>query len=308
MNLINKWYIIVGVLIFSTPTIAQTKESGILDWSVTNVLVILSVLLVAITFYILLNVTTKLMDMQKMELYQKMGVEIKTTDKSKTSINVTNLIDKLYKKLTNYVPVEKEADVDLGHDYDGIRELDNSLPPWWLYLFYFTIAFSAIYLYWYHVSGKGTLIKKEYEYNIAALEQLRADYLASAADAVDETNVTILTDEASIAEGASIFKRNCVACHLESGGGSIGPNLTDQYWIHGGGIKNIFAVIKHGVPEKGMISWKAQLTPKQIQEVASFIMSLEGTNPPDAKAAEGELYVATADVEDNSQNELDNNN
>jgi cytochrome c oxidase cbb3-type subunit 3 len=136
---------------------------------------------------------------------------------------------------------------------------------------------------------------------------MRADYLATAADAVDETNVTRLSDEASIAEGLSIFKRNCVACHLESGGGSVGPNLTDEYWIHGGGINNIFSVIKHGVPEKGMISWKTQLTPRQIQQVASYIMTLEGTKPADAKAPEGELYVAsdnktdeeTADSSDN---------
>ena len=306
MKALKKIYLLAAILFTANVLMAQSKSSGILDWSITNILVVLAILLIALTFYILLNVTTKLMEMQKMQLFKDMGLEVPEAAPAKPGLKI-DILDTIYRKLTNYVPLEKEADVDLGHDYDGIRELDNSLPPWWVYLFYITIAFSAIYLYWYHVSDKGVLIKDEYHYDIAALEQMRADYLATAADAVDETNVTRLMDEVAIAEGLAIYKRNCIACHLESGGGSVGPNLTDEYWIHGGGIKNIFSVIKHGVPEKGMISWKTQLTPKQMQQVASYIMTLEGTKPADAKAPEGELYVASEQKENGDDTESSNN-
>lgn len=121
-------------------------------------------------------------------------------------------------------------------------------------------------------------------------EKEKQAYLAQMANKVNEENVTALTDPAEIAEGKNIFLTNCATCHGKEGQGGAGPNLTDDYWLHGGGIKNVFKTIKYGVPQKGMIAWETQLSPKQIQQVASYILTLRGTNPPGAKEPQGELW------------------
>lgn len=193
--------------------------------------------------------------------------------------------------LTRSVPVEKEEDVMLHHDYDGIRELDNKLPPWWVWGFYVTIIFSVVYLVSYHVSGSGKLQLEEYNEQMQQAALQKEAMLAKNRDMVTAENVTLLTEASAIADGKGVFEKNCAACHKSDGGGSVGPNLTDQYWIHGGSIKNIFATITEGVPAKGMISWKSQLSPKQIQQLSSYIVSLRGTNPPDAKEPQGDIWV-----------------
>ncbi len=198
------------------------------------------------------------------------------------------------KSMTSAVPVNREADIDLGHDYDGIRELDNKMPPWWLGLFYGSIIFSVIYLFAFHLSDIGPSSKEEYD---TAMETAKAEvnaYLATVADAVDENNVTALTEEQDIALGKTIFETNCFTCHGKLGEGGIGPNLTDDYWLHGGGIQNVFKTIKNGVPEKGMISWADQLRASDMQRVASYILTLHGTNPPNGKAPQGDKYDASA--------------
>ncbi|GAB4376991.1 MAG: hypothetical protein Kow0075_04800 [Salibacteraceae bacterium] len=197
-------------------------------------------------------------------------------------------------KLTASVPVEKEEEVELEHVYDGIRELDNRLPPWWLWGFYFTIAFSVVYLVRYHVTGDGLSQLEEYELAVQEAEAQKRAFLEAQPVQIDENNVELLTDEASLAEGRQIFKLYCSPCHGETGGsmpGGVGPNLTDEYWIHGGSMSDIYRTIKYGVPEKGMVSWEAQLSPLKIQQVASYIKSLAGTNPPNAKEPQGELWV-----------------
>ncbi len=203
--------------------------------------------------------------------------------------------DKLMDALTRSVPVEQERDVLLDHDYDGIRELDNKLPPWWVWGFYITIIFAFVYVFFYHMSGLGKLSAAEYndEMNKAAIE--KAERMKLNTNNITEENVIRLTDEISLKDGAEIFQKNCLACHGEKGQGNVGPNLTDVYWIHGGGINNIFRVINEGIPSKGMISWKAQLSPDQIQKVASFVMTFEGTNPPGAKEPQGEVYNPAPD-------------
>lgn len=175
-----------------------------------------------------------------------------------------------------------------GHEYDGIKELNNPMPKWWLWLFYLSIVFAVIYFVRYHVMHTGALQIEEYENEMskAALNLKPATTLE-----LDETNVTLLTDETSLAEGQAIFEKDCAVCHLSKGEGLVGPNLTDEYWIHGGSIGDIFKIIKIGNPSMGMISWKDQLTPVQIQKVASFIYQLQGTNPPNPKAPQGEKYV-----------------
>jgi cytochrome c oxidase cbb3-type subunit 3 len=200
---------------------------------------------------------------------------------------------RLMKAMTRSVPIEEEANVVLDHEYDGIRELDNKLPPWWVWGFYLTIVFSFIYLIHYHVSGSGSLQLEEYatEMRLAALE--KEDRIKNDANFVTSANVLFLNDAASLSEGKDIYMKNCLACHGNAGQGGVGPNLTDPFWIHGGGIKNVFDVINVGVPDKGMISWKTQLSPKQIQTVASYILTMQGTNPPDPKEPQGEKWVDT---------------
>ena len=174
-----------------------------------------------------------------------------------------------------------------GHEYDGIKELDNKLPKWWLWLFYLTIVFAVVYFVRFHVIKTGDSQEEEYNKEMASAQIKYKD--TGAGSTVNASNVTLLTDEASLVEGKAIFDQSCTVCHLAQGQGLVGPNLTDAYWIHGCTIGEIFNLIVIGVPEKGMISWKEQLTPLQIQQVTSFIVSLQGTNPPNPKDPQGEL-------------------
>ncbi len=207
------------------------------------------------------------------------------------SIKDSEWFKKLMKALTKSEPIENEGQLMLDHDYDGIRELDNRLPPWWLYLFYITIIFGCIYLVRYHFMGaddQETELRKE----MAQAKLDVEEYMKTAPDLMDEKTVTLLTDPAELAKGKAIFQTNCVACHRADGGGQIGPNLTDDHWILGGGIKNVFHTITNGGRDgKGMIAWKATLKPTEIQHVASYVLSLQGTNPKDGKAPDGEVWV-----------------
>ena len=197
---------------------------------------------------------------------------------------------RIRQRLTDAVPVAEEASIDLGHNYDGIRELDNNLPPWWKHGFNLTIAIGIIYLIYFHI-GPGLSSSEEYEAEMVAAAEQKAKYLEKVANLVDENSVEALTDASSLAKGEATYQKLCASCHGPQGQGGIGPNLADPYWIHGGGIKNVFSTIKYGVLEKGMLAWQTQLKPKELQEVASYVMTFEGTNPPNPKDAEGERYV-----------------
>ncbi|MCY7329522.1 MAG: c-type cytochrome [Saprospiraceae bacterium] len=190
----------------------------------------------------------------------------------------------------NAVPVEREGDITFHHDYDGIRELDNHLPPWWVNMFAICIIWSVGYMWYYHWGGDGANQIEEYKMEVETAKKAIAVVLAGKANSVDEANVVALTDGSALGEGELIFKGNCVACHGQKGEGTVGPNFTDEYWIHGGGIKNVFKIIKYGVPDKGMIAWQAQLKPADMQKVASYILTLEGTNPPNPKAPQGVIW------------------
>jgi len=195
---------------------------------------------------------------------------------------------RLMEKLNDSVPLEQEKDVMLDHDYDGIRELDNNLPPWWKYGFYITIVFACIYLWRFHVSGSGLLQQAEYEDQLITAEAEVKAYKEKMGNLVDENTATALTDASSLANGKALFTANCAACHGQLGEGGVGPNLTDIYWLHGGGVKNVFRTIKYGWPQKGMKAWEKDFGAKQIQEISSFILTLQGTNPPNAKEKQGE--------------------
>lgn len=194
-------------------------------------------------------------------------------------------------KINASVAVEQEAAIMMDHDYDGIRELDNNLPPWWKYGFYLTIIVAVVYLFNYHVFHTGKLSLEEYEQEMKDGAAAVAEYQKNATDLVDENTVKLLTDAASLADGKTIFKQNCAACHGPEGQGLVGPNFTDDYWLHGGSVNDVFRSVKYGWTEKGMKSWQQDLKPAEIQLVVSYVKSLRGTNPPNAKEKQGELYI-----------------
>lgn len=212
----------------------------------------------------------------------------------KVSYKESDWYQKLMQKLTRSTAIEREADVELNHNYDGIRELDNVLPPWWVYLFYATILFGGIYLVRFHILGDYT---QEEEF-VTEMQIARAEvekYKLTAPDLMDKNKVTLLTDATSIAKGKELYTTNCVACHKADGGGAIGPNLTDEHWIMGGGIKNVFNTIMEGGREgKGMVAWKTTIKPSDIQKIASYILTLQGTSPKEAKAPEGNKWLDNA--------------
>ncbi len=226
-------------------------------------------------------------------LYQSLDDEAKArynTQKTSTPKFIT-WTQETYIKLLGSKAVEEEHEIILDHNYDGIRELDNNLPPWWVYSFYISIIFAVVYLVRYHVlDGENQVDELNTEYAEAkiALEE----YKRTAKDLVDINTVILLTDAADLSAGKVIFEENCVACHMADGGGGIGPNLTDKYWILGGGIKNVFRTISEGGRNgKGMISWKQSLKPAEMAQVSSYLLQFEGTTPAKPKAAEGEIWV-----------------
>jgi cytochrome c oxidase cbb3-type subunit 3 len=198
---------------------------------------------------------------------------------------------KWYQKLTGNKPIEEEGEIILDHNYDGIRELDNDLPPWWVYMFYATIVFGVIYLARYHVFN-GADQNMEYEMEVVEAQLAIVEYKKNAKDLVDINTVEFLEDASDLKAGEAIFLSNCVACHMADGGGGIGPNLTDPNWILGGGIKNIFQTISEGGRDgKGMISWKQTLKPIEMAQVASYVLTMEGKIPANPKEAQGELWI-----------------
>ena len=200
---------------------------------------------------------------------------------------------KTYEKLLGSKPMEAEQEIILDHNYDGIRELNNKLPPWWVYMFYASIVFAIIYMLRFHVFG-GYDQDLEYEQDVAAAQLEIEAYKKTAKDLVDANTVELMTDASDLKAGKAVFENNCVACHMADGGGGIGPNLTDDHWILGGGIKNVFHTVSEGGRDgKGMIAWKQTLKPLEIAQVASYVLTdIYGTPPANPKAPEGDIWVA----------------
>lgn len=195
--------------------------------------------------------------------------------------------------LTDAVPVEEEEKVETDHEYDGIRELDNNLPPWWKWGFYLTIVVAIFYLINFHVLKTGDLQIAEYNKSMEKAQEEVNAYLISQALNVDEHSVVSLLDEEDLNRGKGLYIKYCKVCHGEYGEGLVGPNMTDDYWIYGNDIKNIFKTVKYGA-KNGMKSWKDELNPVQMQQVSSFIQTLQGTNPPNQKEPQGDKYEMVA--------------
>ena len=201
-----------------------------------------------------------------------------------------SFLKKISAVLNRSVPIEKEKDIMLDHDFDGIKELNNSVPPWFNLLFYGTIVIAIVYMIDFHVLGSGNIMVDEYLSEVKIANEKREELIRTGAF-INENNVVLLKEAADLEKGKKIWDVNCTPCHGPDGGGTVGPNLTDENWIHGVGIKNVFKTISNGVPAKGMIAWKTMLTPKQIQEVSSYVLSLQGTKPATGKPPEGTIWV-----------------
>ena len=263
----------------------------ILAWSILALELIL--FLVVMTMFFVIRIIA-----DKVLIPPKTVIEVSGEAKNQEIIlePKKTFLKRIMHQLTDAVPVEREKEVMTSHEYDGIYELDNNLPPWWKAMFYITIVFGVGYLLHFHIFDTGDLQGAEYEKEVAAAQAEIDAYLATSANNIDETNVTLLEDDTKIASGQELFVQKCSPCHGQAGEGGVGPNLTDEYWLHGGDVKDIFKTIKYGVPAKGMIPWQSQLTPVQMQELASYIIMLEGTNPPNPKAPEGEPYDRASSV------------
>jgi cytochrome c oxidase cbb3-type subunit 3 len=247
-------------------------------------------LFVFLFLLIAIEITVKAVDTITYQLLTE-EQKAKLAETTNISFKDSSWYQNLIKMLTKSVPIEKEGELLLEHDYDGIKELDNNLPPWWVYLFYACIIFAVVYLVRFEIMGADNQ-EMELKKEMAQAQIDIAEYKKTAPDLMDENTVTLLTDPADLAAGKAIFTTNCVACHRTDAGGQIGPNLTDDQWILGGGIKNVFHTLVNGGRDgKGMISWKGTLKPKEMQEVASYVLSLKGSNPKDPKAPEGEIWV-----------------
>lgn len=287
-NLIPSWirvpivfFIIFGAVEFF---IDSGEKPAFVEYPVV-LLFLLLVLLILIAIEAIIGALENVM-------LQKLDEEAKTRflAEKESSVKFTWLKE-TYIRLLGSKPIEEEGEIILDHNYDGIKELDNDLPPWWLYGFYISIIFAAVYLLRYHVFSGPSQID-ELETELAEAKTAIEIYKKTAKDLVDVNTVTQLTEVADIAAGKKIFETNCVACHMADGGGGIGPNLTDQHWILGGDIKSIFKTVSEGGRSgKGMIAWKAQLKPLEMAQVASYVLTFQGTTPANPKDAEGELMI-----------------
>lgn len=196
-----------------------------------------------------------------------------------------------YKASLGSRPLREEHEIILDHNYDGIKELDNDLPPWWKYMFYASIVFAIVYMVRFQVFNDYNQVE-EYQTEVAEALLEIEEWKKTAKDIVDVNSVILLTEASDLKAGQGIFTEKCIACHKADGGGGIGPNLTDTHWILGGGIKNIFKTISEGGRDgKGMISWKTDLKPAEMAQVASFVLSLQGTTPAEPKEAEGDIWI-----------------
>jgi len=254
--------------------------------------VIILVLVVAIYLIKILNIVTEQAEKQKAE---KLGVAYHQKP---------TVWQKFVQRVNASVPVAEEKNIELDHNYDGIKELDNHLPPWWTWLFYGTIGWAAIYIIVFHFSNTLPLSLEEYQNEVALAEEQARKLKESQPQAIiDESSLQFTSDATIIEKGKSVFmSNNCGSCHRNDGGGNtIGPNLTDKYWMHGGDVKNVFQTIKNGVVEKGMPAWGKSMSPEDVRNVTFFVMSLQGTTPMGAKAAQGELFETVTVKPDSSK-------
>lgn len=286
-----KYTLSIGLMIFAVMPIAYAQtETGLNPnfWDDTFGKMVIggAALVVIAAFFTIINLFNNMMKMQQMQIMKEKGMEPERLNTAKTESGFSQLM----KKMTNATPLEKEMDILLDHDYDGIGELDNPLPPWWVAMFWISIITAVIYWGYYQTTGAGATQLEEFETEMAMAEEAENARLASQS-ASGGVTVAFLTDAADIERGQKVYAGKCIACHGPDGGGNaIGPNLADDYWLHGGAIEDIHNTIKNGVIEKGMTAWGGQIGAVDLVKVASYIKSLKGSSPTDPKDPQGELY------------------
>lgn len=174
------------------------------------------------------------------------------------------------------------------HEYDGIHELDNPLPRWWLITFYITIVFAVAYFIYYEFAG-GPSLDEQLAREMKTVESKRMATQGVEGEESEETLLAMLHDPAALNRGKSEFAAKCAVCHGNNAQGLIGPNLTDDYWIHGNGsISAILKIVNEGVADKGMPTWRGVINPELLEDVVAYVYSLHGTNPAGAKPPQGE--------------------
>ncbi len=260
---------VIGVMIASSQSYALTfmqpgeAEEGMPWLKVENsdiyFLIVINIILIGVIFY-LRKMFNNLLGLIKKKEEEKVAPE--------------KAFKKINQVLSDVVPIEEEHTILMHHEYDGIRELDNNLPPWWVWMFFATVIFAVVYLLNYHVFKTGDSQVKAYEKEIKRSEKEVKAYLSKMSMNVDETNATLMAAAGDLDKGKAIFETNCVTCHNPKGEGNIGPNLTDKNWIYGYDIKEVFKTVKTGTPN-GMPEHNSKFNPVQIQQVASFVLSLK---------------------------------
>jgi cytochrome c oxidase cbb3-type subunit 3 len=186
-----------------------------------------------------------------------------------------------------------ETDHLLDHAYDGIQEYDNPLPRWWLALFWLTIIFTPLYILYFHFGG-GMLATERYDQEMIAFYDKQAEQLLALGEITENTLADLMIDPSMMNGGERIYQAKCATCHGMFGEGGIGPNLTDDYWLHGGQLLDIYATVRDGVTAKGMLAWERQLRPAELLAVSSYVGTLLGSEPPNAKEAQGDFFVRQA--------------
>jgi len=285
----SPWWIRIPVIFFiifglMEYFIDSGEKPAILEYPITQFFMLM-VLLILIAIELILKSIENVM-------FQTLSAEAKERYlEAKSSQYEWAWGKKVWNKLTGNKPIEKEGEIILDHNYDGIKELDNELPPWWVWMFYATIIFGVVYLVRFHIYGDYDQ-DLEYEQEVAAAALAIEEYKKTAKDLVDVNTVELLTDAADLSAGKAIYESTCVVCHMADGGGGIGPNLTDENWILGGGIKNVFNTVAEGGRDgKGMVAWKQTLKPVEIAQVSSYLLTFQGTTPANPKAPEGDIWV-----------------
>ena len=217
----------------------SAKSNSYLDWMFQNIFLVLGIIVFAGVGMTLWNAMNGIVEHQKREFLREKGVEPSLVKVEKKE----SLLKVLYDKAWSLVPMDKEGDIDLGHDYDGIRELDNRLPPWWVWTFYITIFIGIGYLYVYHGSDIGLSQQEEYAEEMRVGEEQKAAFTARQKNSIDEKNLAYVTDAKVLDKAKGIYIANCAACHGAEGQGGVGPNMTDDYWVHGGSLSDVYQTI-----------------------------------------------------------------
>ncbi len=297
----KKMVLISAGMLIATLLSAQTVPAagkGFLDDPINHSLFPLYAISLLVFIVLLLVLISAIVFLRVLNIMVKKASEEKAAMLGIPYIPQQNWWEKFWLSINALVPVAEEKAIELDHNYDGIRELDNHLPPWWKWLFVATIVWAGVYLLVYHVSESLPLSGQEYENELAlADEQARILKASQPVTVIDENTLIFINDADIIAKGKKVFvNSNCISCHRNDGGGNmVGPNLTDTYWLNGGEIKHIFSMIKNGKVEKGMPAWGKVMSQQDVRDVAFYVMSLQGTNPKDAKAPQGELFTPKQD-------------